>query len=259
MDVETVVADVERVVLAHRVPFQNLPGPGPDRAGALQPVPQDHLAHRLQFRAGRLEQGLALMSPPLGQQGVAAGHEPFAGKVRVRQLEQRAPIEQPHLDRAVGKQPGDPFRAQRGNPVQTLNAHTHRLLREHVRQKRGGYRVRPEDNPKKTPLTTIQLLARARRAGTHIGALCEGIHQRQGEAAVRRILGLLSLAKRYGVAAVEDASAAALELHVYEYRFVRRYLERRPPLTLRQVDPLIRELTQYRDLINLRIQEQEHS
>ena len=37
------------------------------------------------------------------------------------------------------------------------------------------------------------------------------------------------------------------------------YLERRPPLTLRQVDPLIRELTQYRDLINLRIQEQEHS
>ena len=29
------------------------------------------------------------------------------------------------------------------------------------------------------------------------------------------------------------------------------------PLTLRQVDPLIRELTQYRDLINLKIQEQE--
>ena len=143
--------------------------------------------------------------------------------------------------------------------VRILDPATHQLLREHVRQKRGGYRVRPEDNPKKTPLTTIQLLARSRRAGTHIGALCEGIHQRQGEAAVRRILGLLSLAKRYGVAAVEDASAAALELHVYEYRFVRRYLERRPPLTLRQVDPLIRELTQYRDLINLRIQEQEHS
>ena len=44
---------------------------------------------------------------------------------------------------------------------------------------------------------------------------------------------------------------------VHEYRFVRRYLERRPQLTLRQVDPLIRELTQYRDLINLKIQEQE--
>ena len=29
---------------------------------------------------------------------------------------------------------------------------------------------------------------------------------------------------------------------VHEYRFVRRYLERGPQLTLRQVDPLIREL-----------------
>jgi hypothetical protein len=42
---------------------------------------------------------------------------------------------------------------------------------------------------------------------------------------------------------------------VSEYRFVRRYLERNPkaPLTLRQVDPLIRELTQYRDLIQQRL------
>ena len=143
--------------------------------------------------------------------------------------------------------------------VRILDPNTYQLLREHVRQKRGGYRVRPEDNPKKTPLTTVQLLARARRAGTHIGTLCEGIHRRQGEAAVRRILGVLSLAKKYGVSAVEDASAVALELHVYEYRFLRRYLERRPPLALRQVDPLIRELTQYRDLINLKIQEQEQS
>ena len=36
------------------------------------------------------------------------------------------------------------------------------------------------------------------------------------------------------------------------YRFVRRYLERRPPVTLRQVDPLIRQLTLYRDLIDQR-------
>ena len=70
---------------------------------------------------------------------------------------------------------------------------------------------------------------------------------------------MLSLARKYGVTAVEDASGAALELCVYEYRFVRRYLQRRPPLTLRQVNPLIRELTQYRDLINLKIQEQEQS
>ena len=143
--------------------------------------------------------------------------------------------------------------------VRVLDPATHQLLREHVRQKRGGYRVRAEDNPTKTPLTTVQLLARARRAGSQIGTLCDAIHRQQGEAAVRRILGMLSLAKKYGGPAVEDAAAAALELQVYEYRFVRRYLERRPPVTLRQVDPLIRELIQYRDLINLRIQEQEPS
>ena len=60
---------------------------------------------------------------------------------------------------------------------------------------------------------------------------------------------------KYGSVASDDACAAALELRVPEYRFVRRYLERSPqaPLTLRQVDPLIRELTQYRDLIQQRI------
>ncbi len=69
---------------------------------------------------------------------------------------------------------------------------------------------------------------------------------------MRRILGVLSLARKYGAPAVEDACAAALELSVPTYRFVRRYLERHPPvqLSLRQIDPLIRELTHYRNVIN---------
>jgi len=70
---------------------------------------------------------------------------------------------------------------------------------------------------------------------------------------------VLALTKKFGLPAVEEACAAALELRVHEYRFVRRYLERRPqaPLTLQQVDPLIRELVHYRDLIQQRLQEQE--
>jgi len=64
------------------------------------------------------------------------------------------------------------------------------------------------------------------------------------------------LAKKFGTAATEDACGAALEMGVHEYRFVRRYLERGPQLNLRQVDPLIRELVQYRDLINHRTKEQ---
>jgi len=64
---------------------------------------------------------------------------------------------------------------------------------------------------------------------------------------------VLSLMKKYGTAAVEDACAAALDIGVYEYRFVRRP---HPQMFLRQIDPLIRELNVYRDFINLKIKEQ---
>ena len=135
--------------------------------------------------------------------------------------------------------------------IRLLDPKTGQLLREHLRQQRGGHRIKDEDRPSRTPLGTLQLLARTEKAGRHIGVLCQGMHRHQGEPAVRRILGVLSLAKKYGAASVDDACAAALEVQVFEYRFVRRYLQRRPhnPLGLRQVDPLIRQLTLYRDFI----------
>src|SRR5712691_5336124 len=139
--------------------------------------------------------------------------------------------------------------------VRILNPQNSQLLREHVRQKRGWYRMKEEDHPKHRPLRVSQLMWRAGRAGTHIGTFCNLIYGQLGEPGIRRVLGVLSLAKKFGTAAVDEACAAALEMGVHEYRFVRRYLERGPQLTLRQVDPLIRELVQYRDLINLRTQE----
>jgi len=143
--------------------------------------------------------------------------------------------------------------------VRLLDPKTGQLLREHLRQKRGWYRIQTQDRPKRTPLRTSQLLWRAGRAGLHIGTLCDAIHRQEGEVGVRRILGVLSLAKKYGTAAVDEACAAALEMGVQEYRFVRRYLERHPqaPLSLQQGDPLIRELVQYRDLIDYRTKEVE--
>ncbi len=143
--------------------------------------------------------------------------------------------------------------------VRILNPPTHELLREHLRQRPGGYRFPDEDRPKKMPLTTAQLLRRAERAGTQIGVLCNSIYQGQGELGIRRILGVLSLLKKYGVPTVEEACAAALEMGVPEYRFVRRYLERHPQPSLRQIDPLIRELTEYRDFINLKTKEEKSS
>jgi len=143
--------------------------------------------------------------------------------------------------------------------VRLLNPQTGELLREHLRQARGGHRIKDEDRPKKTPPGTLYLLCRADKAGSQIGALCRGMHRERGETAVRRIQGVLSLAKKYGAASVDDACAAALEMDICDYRFVRRYLERHPqlPLSLRQVDPLIRQLTLYRDFIQDKTKESE--
>jgi transposase len=139
--------------------------------------------------------------------------------------------------------------------VRLLDPRTGVLLREHLSGKRGAHRIRDGDRPRRTPPQLLQLLARGHKAGASIGAVCDAIHARQGELGMRRIQGVLQLVKQYGSAACDDACAAALELRVPEYRFVRRYLERNPqgPLSLRQVDTLIRELTQYRDLIQQRI------
>ena len=136
--------------------------------------------------------------------------------------------------------------------VRLLTPTTGQLLREHLRTPRGWHRIHDADRPVRTPPSTLALLARAKTAGPGISTICEHIHQHEGPAGIRRILGVLALAKKHGPATVEDAATAALELGVPTYRFLRRYLDRRPsvPLTLRQVDPLIRQLTLYRDLID---------
>ena len=136
--------------------------------------------------------------------------------------------------------------------VRLLNPSTGQLLREHLRQARGRHRIQDQDRPQHAPPGTQHLLSRADQAGEQIGALCRRMHKEHGEPAVRRIQGMLSLAKKYGAASVDEACATALEVGSCEYKFVRRYLERHPqmPLSLRQVDPLIRELTVYRDFIN---------
>jgi transposase len=142
--------------------------------------------------------------------------------------------------------------------VRLLHPQTGELLREHLPQVRGQHRIQDEDRPPHTPPGTQHLLLRAGRAGQQIGVACRRMYEEEGQVAVRRIQGVLALAKRHGPAMVEDACAVALEVGASNYyRFVRRYLERGPqlPLSLRQVDPLIRDLTEYRDFIQSKTQE----
>jgi transposase len=138
-----------------------------------------------------------------------------------------------------------------GHVVRLLDLRTGELLREHRVQERGRHRTHDSDKPARTPSSTESVLLRARASGRHTGTLAAEIHRREGETGVRRILGLLGLAKKHGPVAVDDAAAMALSVGTPSYRFVRRYLEARPhpALSLRQVDPLIRDLTHYRDVI----------
>jgi transposase len=140
--------------------------------------------------------------------------------------------------------------------VRILDRHTGELLREHRRNGLGRYHTTHDDRPARVPMSTHDLLRRSDQIGAAVGLVCRQIHARDGEIAVRRILGILHLARHYGAETVNEACTAALELGVPSYRFVRRYLERpHPQPSLKQIDPLIRELTQYRDLIAARTKE----
>jgi transposase len=141
--------------------------------------------------------------------------------------------------------------------VRILDPRTGQLLREHLHQQRGLHRIPPEDAPAHALPSTVRLLARCETAGPHIGTLCRRMYEETGVVAIRRIQGILALARKHGAALADDGCAAALEsgVIVKGYAFLRRWLERRPQLTLRQVDPMIRQLTLYRDLIAERTQE----
>ena len=73
------------------------------------------------------------------------------------------------------------------------------------------HRIADPDRPARTPPKTLALLAAAKRAGPAISAVCDHIHCHDGVAGVRRILGVLALARKHGPAVVEQAANAALE------------------------------------------------
>src|SRR4029450_13581416 len=101
--------------------------------------------------------------------------------------------------------------------VRLLDPKTGLLLREHVRAPRGWHRIEDADRPRRTPPKILALLSAASRVrpslppptarprlGPSLGAIPDHIHRHEGESGVRRILGLLALAKTHGPSVVED-------------------------------------------------------
>jgi hypothetical protein len=136
--------------------------------------------------------------------------------------------------------------------VRILDVRTGELLRQHVRQRKGGYRIHTKDESPRRPPQTLDVLRRARNAGEHVGKVCEHIEREAGQTGMRSMLGVLSLVKKHGRSAVEHACRFALEAGYPSYRFIRRYIDRRVESgpDVRQVDELIRDLTHYRDVID---------
>jgi transposase len=67
--------------------------------------------------------------------------------------------------------------------VRLLDPKTGQLLREHLRQKRGWHRIQEQDLSPRRPWKVSQLLLRAERAGTQIGALCHTLISTKGSSA----------------------------------------------------------------------------
>lgn len=135
--------------------------------------------------------------------------------------------------------------------VRLLDPTTGALLREHLVTDRGRHRIRPEDQPSRTPPEVTAVIARAHGIGPAAGAIADAEYAANHIIGIRRVLGLCALAKKHGVIAVERAATVALDAGALTYRAVKACLvhHQAAPLALRQVDPMIRELTAYRDLV----------
>lgn len=98
---------------------------------------------------------------------------------------------------------------------------------------------------------TAPLVKRAVQLGPSIGQLCAAIAANdETEFAVRRLRAVLRFADSQGVARVDTACRVAIDVGAPTYRCVRAWLEHHPPVSLAQVDPLIRQLTTYRAVID---------
>ena len=112
--------------------------------------------------------------------------------------------------------------------VRLLDPKTGQLLREHVRAPRGWHRIEDADRPARTP-------ARRSRCSPGPGTPAR-ISTRSAPTSTSTRAPPASAAssacspwpRSTGPAAADEAAKAALELQVPTYRFLRRYLERRP-------------------------------
>jgi len=96
------------------------------------------------------------------------------------------------------------------------------------------------------------LLDRARLVGAHTGSWAEAMVQQRGPIGTRVLQGLLSLAQKHPVKALEQAAQKALHHGTWRLRDLRTLLAQAgptPQLDFLETHPLIRSLDTYRDCV----------
>jgi len=138
--------------------------------------------------------------------------------------------------------------------VRLIGPKTGQLLREHLRAPRGWHRLHDERSTG-TDAGEHGGPPRSRedrRQRTSAPSAIH-IHQHEGAAGMRRLLGVLALAKKHGPAVVDDAANSGARTRRADLPLsasLRRTAPASADSQLRQVDPLIRQLTLYRDLVD---------
>ena len=138
--------------------------------------------------------------------------------------------------------------------VRILDPKTGQLLREHLRAPRGHHRI--DDATGRRAHRRPRCAPRAER-GTPAHAIGTRLRRDpppRGRAGVRRILGVLALARSTASPSSRTPPGRARARRARRIAFSAGTSSagRPVPLTLTQVDPLIRQLTLYRDLIDRR-------
>jgi len=131
----------------------------------------------------------------------------------------------------------------------------HEPIAVHVRTEPGKFATDPQHlhSPYRRVVqqSLDYLLDRARLIGKHTGSWAEAMTQQRGPAGMRVLHGLLSLAGKHPVAALEKAAAKALHHGTWRLRDLRTLLEQAgpaPQLDFLETHPLIRQLDVYEAL-----------
>lgn len=124
------------------------------------------------------------------------------------------------------------------------------LLKRHRKTARKGlYRIEDKDRLFNPSRETTRLIDRAARIGPSCAEFCREIFKKQGRVGQRVMYGVVNQTRHHKREDIEDVCRFALEKGIVSYRVLKTILEKRSTAhvgpALKQVDPIIRPLTEY--------------